>query len=55
MRPGRERERDSSLQQLSFWVDTDGDEDWTDETTLLTDTTRIPGTWSAGFVGLIEV
>ena len=41
----------SALQQLRFWVDTDGDGDYSDETTLIT-TTTVDNTWSAGYVGL---
>jgi RHS repeat-associated protein len=42
---------DANLQQLRFWVDTDGDGDYSDETTLLT-TTAVDDVWSAGLAGL---
>ncbi len=42
---------DANLQQLRFWVDTDGDGDYGDETTLIT-TTAVDDVWSAGLVGL---
>ena len=42
---------DANLQQLRFWVDTDGDGDYSDETTLLT-STAVDDVWSAGYVGL---
>jgi RHS repeat-associated protein len=42
---------DANLQQLRFWVDTDGDGDYSDETTLIT-TTAVDDVWSAGLVGL---
>ena len=38
--------------RLQFWVDTDGDGTWSDETTLIDDTTHIDKTWDAGYVGL---
>ena len=42
---------DANLEQLRFWVDTDGDGDYSDETTLLT-STAVDDVWSAGYVGL---
>ena len=41
----------ANLQQLRFWVDTDNDGDYSDETTLLT-TTAVDDDRSAGYVGL---
>ena len=45
----------SGGQRFRFWVDTDGDGDYSDETTLLTDTSVIDGTWTAGYVGLFRL
>jgi RHS repeat-associated protein len=41
----------SALQQLRFWVDTDGDGDYSDEIASIT-TTAVDDVWSAGYVGL---
>ncbi|MFN0134764.1 MAG: hypothetical protein ACKVS9_01460 [Phycisphaerae bacterium] len=43
----------SALQRLRFWVDTDDDGDFADETALL-DTTTIDDVWSACHVGLFR-
>ncbi|MCG3129270.1 MAG: hypothetical protein CHACPFDD_04191 [Phycisphaerae bacterium] len=43
----------SALQRLRFWIDTDGDGTWSDETTLI-DTTTVDDDWSAGYVGLFH-
>ncbi len=45
----------SGGQRLRFWVDTDGDGDFSDESICLTDTTYIDGTWTAGQVGLFRL
>ena len=42
----------AALQRLRFWVDTDDDGSFADETTLLSDTAYIDAEWSAGYVGL---
>ncbi len=44
---------DASLQRLRFWVDTDDDGDYSDETTLIT-STAVDDDWSAGYVGLYK-
>jgi len=44
----------ASLQRFRFWVDTDGDSDFSDETTLL-DTTAVDDDWSGGYVGLFTL
>ncbi|HUU95281.1 MAG TPA: RHS repeat-associated core domain-containing protein [Phycisphaerae bacterium] len=38
-------------QRLRFWVDTDGDSDYSDETAQIT-TTAVDDVWSAGYAGL---
>jgi RHS repeat-associated protein len=45
--------QDAALQRLRFWVDTDNDGDWSDETTLL-NSTAVDDDWSAGYVGLYK-
>jgi len=42
----------SALQRLRFWVDTDNDTSFADETELLGGTTTVDDTWSGGYVGL---
>ncbi len=42
----------ATLQRLRFWIDTDDDGDYSDETTLISDTAYIDANWSAGYVGL---
>jgi hypothetical protein len=41
----------SALQQLRFWVDSDRDGNYADETTLIT-TTAVDDAWSGGYAGL---
>jgi RHS repeat-associated protein len=45
--------QNAALQRLRFWVDTDNDGDWSDETTLIT-STAVDDDWSAGYVGLYK-
>jgi RHS repeat-associated protein len=44
---------DAALQRLRFWVDTDDDGDYGDETVLLT-STQVDDDWSGGYVGLFR-
>lgn len=44
----------SALQRLRFWVDTDQDADFSDETAQIDDTSVIDGNWSAGYAGLFS-
>ncbi len=41
----------SALQRLRFWVDSDDDGDWSDETALIT-STAIDDDWPAGYAGV---
>ena len=43
----------AALQRLRFWVDTDDDGDFGDETVLLT-STQVDDDWSGGYVGLFR-
>jgi hypothetical protein len=43
----------SGGQRLRFWVDTDQDGDFADETTLI-DSTAVDDDWTAGLVGLFR-
>src|SRR6185503_14398215 len=42
---------DAALQRLRFWVDTDNDADFSDETAMI-DTTLVDDDWSGGNIGL---
>ena len=42
----------AALQRLRYWVDTDDDGDFADETVLISDVAYIDAEWSAGYVGL---
>src|SRR6185503_5420632 len=44
---------DAALQRLRFWVDTDNDADFSDETAMI-DTTVVDDDWSGGGIGLFR-